>query len=203
MEVRQRIEAYKSANGKMPSLLLLQNHGIFVAADTADEIRALYAHVMSVLNHEYTQAGISQTVEPSDAPEDLQTEAKIKELFGDDAAFVASCGLFGVSPGPLTPDHLVYATAFPFDGELTTHAAAAYKAERGYAPKVVMAGARVYGIGTSQGNADLAMELAQDAALVMRLVEVFGGVSYMSDAAREFIENWEVESYRQKVASGG
>jgi len=26
-------------------------------------------------------------------------------------------------------------------------------------------------------------------------------VEYMSDPAREFIENWEVESYRQSVAS--
>ena len=31
---------------------------------------------------------------------------------------------------------------------------------------------------------------------VMRLAK-----EYMSDRAREFIENWEVESYREKVAS--
>ncbi|MBN2641641.1 MAG: SDR family NAD(P)-dependent oxidoreductase, partial [Victivallales bacterium] len=35
-----------------------------------------------------------------------------------------------------------------------------------------------------------------------QLTEAFGGVNYLSDAAREFIENWEVESYRKKVASG-
>lgn len=32
----------------------------------------------------------------------------------------------------------------------------------------------------------------------MRLAETFGGINYMTDAHREFIENWEVESYRQK-----
>jgi hypothetical protein len=36
---------------------------------------------------------------------------------------------------------------------------------------------------------------------VMKLSQAFGGLEYMSDRAREFIENWEVESYRQAVAS--
>ena len=39
-------------------------------------------------------------------------------------------------------------------------------------------------------------ELAQDGALVMQLAEAFGGINYMTDEQREFIENWEVESYR-------
>jgi rhamnose utilization protein RhaD (predicted bifunctional aldolase and dehydrogenase) len=198
MEVRQRIEAYKAASGKEPALLVLKNHGIFIAADTAQEIRALYARVMNALDAAYKKAGISRALKIADTSEAPDDEAKIKTLFGADAAFIASSGLFPVSPGPITPDHLVYAKAFPFTGSLTAEAVAKYKAERGYAPKVVIAGPRVYGIGTSQKNADLALELAQDGALVIQLAEAFGGIEYMTDAAREFIENWEVESYRQK-----
>jgi rhamnose utilization protein RhaD (predicted bifunctional aldolase and dehydrogenase) len=199
MEVRKRIEAYKKFNGKEPALLVLKNHGIFIAANTADEIRALYARVMTALNAAYKKAGIFQILEIADnVPADPETEAKIKTLFGADAAFVASSGLFPVAPGPITPDHLVYAKAFPFAGALTAEGVAAYKAARGYAPKVIIAGRRVYGIGTSQKNAGLALELAQDGALVIQLAEAFGGIEYMSVAAREFIENWEVESYRQK-----
>ncbi|RKX38711.1 MAG: class II aldolase, partial [Verrucomicrobia bacterium] len=41
-------------------------------------------------------------------------------------------------------------------------------------------------------------ELSQDGALVMRLANTFGGVNYMTDSQRGFIENWEVESYRAK-----
>jgi rhamnose utilization protein RhaD (predicted bifunctional aldolase and dehydrogenase) len=93
---------------------------------------------------------------------------------------------------------LVYSKAFPFAWTLTAESAAKYKAVRGYAPKVIVAGRRIYGLGTSQKNADLALELAQDGALAIRLAEAFGGIEYMTDAAREFIENWEVESYRQK-----
>ena len=195
MEVRKRIEDYKAANGNEPALLVLQNHGIFVSADTPDEIRALYARVMDALEAEYSTAGISQTLEVSEA---TGTEAELGPVFGADAAFVASSGKFAYAPGPITPDHLVYSKAFPYLGTLDEAGAGAYQAERGYAPKFVVAGDRIYGIGTSQKNADLALELAQDGALVMQLADAFGGVNYMSDAHREFIENWEVESYRQK-----
>ena len=104
-------------------------------------------------------------------------------------------------PGPITPDHLVYARAFPFTDELTEEAVASYKAKHGFAPKVVVAANRVFGIGTTSNNAELALQLSQDGAQVMQLAEAFGGLEYMTERAREFIENWEVESYRQSVAS--
>ncbi len=198
MQVRERIQQYRHAKGREPELLVLQNHGIFIGADTANGIRAIHTGVMDALKAAYEAAGVSMdlVVAESDAAPD--TEAAIRQLFGDDAAFIASSGMFDCAPGPLSPDHLVYSKAFPFTGDLTPEAVEAYKTERGYAPKVVVAGDRVYGIGNSQQNADLALELAQDGALVMQLTEAFGGIHTMTDAQREFIENWEVESYRSK-----
>lgn len=198
MEVRERIEQYKTTYGYEPALLVLQNHGIFIAADTAEKIRSLYHQVMAVLNAEYTKAGISLKLNVSDAGVAADAEESIKMVFGDNAAFISSCGSFPVAPGPITPDHLVYSKAFPYIGNLDKAGAEAYVSERGYAPKVIVNGEYVYGIGNSQKNADLALELAQDGALVMQLAEAFGGINYMTDEQREFIENWEVESYRAK-----
>lgn len=198
MEVRKRIEAFKAEQGHEPALVVLKNHGIFISADTADEIRALYGRVMAALSAAYDEAGVSAQLEIANVPEDPDAEQTMRSLFGEDAAFIASTGMFAYAPGPISPDHLVYAKAYPFASELTPEAVAAYKSERGYAPKIVVAGDRVYGIGTSQKNADLALELAIDGAQVMQLTAVFGGIEYMTDAAREFIENWEVESYRAK-----
>ncbi|VGO12768.1 hypothetical protein PDESU_01322 [Pontiella desulfatans] len=198
MEVRKRIEGYKAENGNEPALLVLQNHGIFIAADTPDAIRALYKRVMEALEAEYANTGVSLVLDIPETPGAAEVEEQIKTTFGDNAAFMASCGTFDVAPGPITPDHLVYSKAFPYVGNLTEAGAAAYEAERGYAPKVIVAGTRVYGIGNSQKNADLALELAQDGALVIQLAQAFGGINYMTDAQREFIENWEVESYRSK-----
>ena len=197
MEVRERIEQYK-INGKEPALLVLQNHGIFISADTPDEIRELYAHFMDTLKAEYDRTGVSTSIDIPEVSDSPKTAEQIKFIFGDAAAFVASSGRFNYAPGPITPDHLVYSKAFPFTDELTPEFAAKYISERGYAPKVIVAGDRIYGIGNSQKNADLALELAQDGALVMQLTAAFGGINYMTDSQREFIDNWEVESYRQK-----
>ena len=200
MELKGRIEQYTLGRGKGPKVILLKNHGIFVAADSAEEIRVLYAGVMDALKLEYEKAGVTDRLEMADAELAPQIEERIRQLFGADAQHVVSCGMFTCVPGPITPDHLVYARAFPFTDELTEEAAAKYKVEHGFAPKVVVGANRVFGIGATRNNAELALELAQDGAQVMQLAEAFGGIEYMTDRAREFIENWEVESYRQSVA---
>ena len=198
MEVRKRIENFKATNGCEPALLILQNHGIFAAADTANEIRELYNRVMSTLSTKYKKTDISTVLTISESEDSTVTTDAIQSLFGDDANFISSCEMFGYAPGPITPDHLVYSKAFPFTDELTIEKAQAYKKKRGYVPKIVIAEDNVYGIGVSQKNADLALELAQDGALVKQFSEAFGGIQYMTDSQRKFIENWEVEAYRQK-----
>tara|TARA_B100000676_G_scaffold4552_1_gene4169 strand:+ start:142 stop:1299 length:1158 start_codon:yes stop_codon:yes gene_type:complete len=201
VELKGRIEQYTQKHGNGPKIILLKNHGIFVAADTANEIRSLYAGVMEAVKGEYKKAGIQADLMVNESESDPKVKEQIQKVFGSDAQHVVSSGLFTYVPGPITPDHLVYARAFPFTDELTEEAAENYKAKHGFAPKVVIGTNRVYGIGTTANNAELALELAQDGAQVMQLTEAFGGIDYMTDRAREFIENWEVESYRESVAS--
>ncbi len=200
MVVRERIRQYQAVHGQEPAILMLKNHGVFIAGNSPDEIRCHYARVMSALQAACQQAQVALTMSIATSARDLAVEEQLRQLFGADAAGLASCGRFAYAPGPLTPDHLVYAKAFPFTGPLTAAAVAQYKQTRGYLPKVVVAGERVYGLGASQKHADLALELAQDAGQVLQLTAAFGGVEYMTDQARLFIENWEVESYRQKQA---
>ena len=201
MELKGRIDQYKAEHGKIPKLIMLKNHGIFVSGDTAEEIRSLYAGVIDPLRTEYDSLGVNEDLGINETGQDLEAESKIRQLFGEDAQFIASSGLFECVPGPITPDHLVYARAYPFTDELTQGNADAYRAKHGFAPKVVIHGGRVYGLGVTEKNAGLALLFAQDGAQVMKLSSAFGGLEYMTDRAREFIENWEVESYRQAVAS--
>ncbi len=48
-KVYDEIEAYKAARGAEPNVIFLQNHGIFVAADTVAEIDAIYDSIISKL----------------------------------------------------------------------------------------------------------------------------------------------------------
>jgi hypothetical protein len=156
---------------------------------------------MDPLRNEYEKLGINEELGVSEGARDIEAESKIQEIFGEDAAFIESSGYFECVPGPITPDHLVYARAFPFSDELTQEKAEAYRLKHGFAPKVVIHGNRIYGLGKTEKNASLALLFAQDGAQVLKLSQAFGSVEYMTDRAREFIENWEVESYREKVAS--
>ena len=201
MELKGRIDQYKAEHGGVPKLIMLKNHGVFVSGDTADEIRSLYAGVIDPLRAEYDSLGVNEDLGIEETGQDPKTESKIRQVFGEDAQFIDSSGLFECVPGPITPDHLVYARAYPFRDELTQGNADDYRAKHGFAPKVVVHGCCVYGLGVTEKNAGLALLFAQDAAQVMKLSHAFGGLEYMSDRAREFIENWEVESYRQTVAS--
>ena len=41
MELKGRIDQYKAEHGRIPKIIMLKNHGIFVSGDTAEEIRSL------------------------------------------------------------------------------------------------------------------------------------------------------------------
>jgi len=201
MAVRTAVQQYKAEKGAEPKLLLLENHGLFVCADTAEEIRAIYGHVMNTLARIYSELGVTAKVPVCEMPAEAQVarwRTVLTEALGEDAAAVVVSGRFCAATEPISPDHIVYAKSFPFDGVLTADNLRAFKQVRGYAPRVVILEHAVLGVAASEKNAKLALTLALDGAVVKRLTRAFGGLRMLNDAAREFIENWEVESYRAK-----
>lgn len=119
--------------------------------------------------------------------------------------------------GPLTPDQIVYCNSFPLwfkpqDGEdedaLVARLRSAIEAhlrETRFPPKVVLVqGLGLFGVGDDFKMANTVREVYLDAIKVMagatRLGGASGGVSYLTDRQRRFIEDWEVEAYRKKVA---
>jgi len=104
-----------------------------------------------------------------------------------------------VVPGPITPDHIVYAKSYPFVGEPTAVALDAFKAKHGYCPRIIKTDAGVYGVAADAKSAALALELAVDGAQVMQLAQAFGGLDYLSAETADFFDNWEVEKYRRSL----
>jgi rhamnose utilization protein RhaD (predicted bifunctional aldolase and dehydrogenase) len=201
MQVRQEIQNYTNKNGKEPSLIFLKNHGVFVSADSQDEIRALYAEVMSKLKAQYKKAGISLTLEAGPMPDEKNLEfdkQTICRAMQDSGLSLAAAGAFDVAPGPISPDHIVYSKSFPLIGTPTIDSVSEFKTRHKYLPQIIAFNNVVFGVAANKKGAMLALELAQDGSLVKKLAQAFGGIDYMTDRAREFIENWEVESYRKK-----
>ena len=201
--------AYRKQNGRSPAVIFLQNHGVFVGGNTPDEVRSRYDKIMTTLRNVYEQAGLALPAADGAAADRQFVAATAPVLRGllaesGNTVTVRSCAPFKVAAGPLTPDHIVYAKSFALQSDVVdADAVAAFAARYGYKPKVVLVpGKAVFAAGKNASGARTTLALAQDACKVEALTAAFGGVHYLDDAHRAFIENWEVESYRSKVASG-
>jgi len=201
MQVREYIQSYKAQYGCEPSLIFLKNHGVLVASDEPDEIRSLYEEVISTLKVKYEQVGLALELKVGPMPDESEVrtaESMIRDAIRNPDLSIASSGFFNVAAGPISPDHIVYAKSYAMFGKPTLESVLDFQNKHGYVPRVISFNNAVYGVAETEKKAMLALELAQDGALVEKLAAAFGGIEYMTDAAREFIENWEVESYRQK-----
>ena len=207
--VFDKVQVYKQAHGNAPAVIFLQNHGVFVGGNSADEIDQAYRMIMDTLKAHYDKMQIdcsALSAGEADAEAVAALAPALRGYLGSDGKVVSvrSAGAFAPAAGPLTPDHIVYAKSFALTcDEPTAEAVAAFAAAKGYKPKVVcVPGKALFAAGNNANGAATTLALALDAARVEKLTAAFGGVNYLSDKHREFIENWEVESYRSKVAAG-
>ena len=202
MRVREDIASYRQRHGRLPEAVFMENHGVLVAGQTPQGIRDTYAEIMERLREQYRQSGISTELDETSAPTPEITKALTKRLGelpdAEETTCVSPGGSFAVMQGALSPDHILYAGPCPLVGEPTVEAFSSFRSAYGCAPRVTACEAGVFGLGPARKVAELAMEFARDGALIVQLAEAFGGVQYMSDRARDFIVNWEVEVYRAK-----
>ncbi|OGV55256.1 MAG: hypothetical protein A2017_09520 [Lentisphaerae bacterium GWF2_44_16] len=211
MKVHSEIAAYKKLNSREPHIIILQNHGIFVGGNNEGAIKEIYSDIMTELDEYYKRKNVSTTLpEDTPCPETVtKTSPKLRAWLGDGASYCAvnSMGPLKLAEGPLSPDHIVYAKSFALISDnITKDEVSGFAQKNGYKPLVAsVPGKAVFCTGKTLKDALTTAELAKDAALVQQLTEAFGGPLYLSEENRKFIENWEVESYRKKVAgaSGG
>ena len=202
---REAMRLYAEERGRQPDLVFLQNHGVFVAANSADEARNAYRCVMDTLTREYIAAGISTALDVGDTPDAAcvaNVARRLRDAMGEQAAHVGASGPYPVADGPISPDHICYARSYHYLGEPERDTLLAFRETNNYFPRVIATESGVFGVGVSEKVAARALEFSQDGALVKQLAEAFGGIRYVDDRARDFIENWEVEAYRSKVAGG-
>lgn len=199
----------KADTGVCPQLLFLENHGVFFAADTTEEIDALVADVMQKIN-----AKILERPDFTDAggdPEKIEQICRtLSDLLGGNGfvAFASSKAVLEYDPtvGCFTPDHIVYCKAQPLvlqDGDDIASRFAEYQTANGYVPRIVYyTGLGVFALGDSEKNAKTALSVFHDGVKISIYAKSFGGVSTMPQWLVYFIVHWEVESYRAKVSQG-
>ena len=222
-KVYDKIQSYRKQYGADPKVIFLQNHGIFVGADTTEEIDAIYDGIMSKLET------MVKTLPEGDAPIcDCVSETVpairtilsrggrgLKTLKVTNNALVSSfiSGKDDVAAvmKPFTPDGIVYCKSEyifmdPKDPEDLVKQAErkieAYVSRRGHTPKVLLIkGIGLVAVGSNAREAQTVTEVFLDSMKVAWYAASFGGQHPMTARQIAFIDNWEVENYRRKVAS--
>ncbi|MFV0399310.1 MAG: SDR family NAD(P)-dependent oxidoreductase [Oscillospiraceae bacterium] len=212
-------QAFKAARGFDPQVVMLQNHGIFVAADTVEEIDAKMADVVARLKaHVKRQPDLTPIEYDKSKAAEMAPALRMLFLQGEESAAAVFCtnndvlalakSAETVKPliRPFSPDHIVYCKDEPLyltEGEEIGEAFAAFKTRKGYAPKIVMVqNLGFFALGKSWKDADTARSVWLDAIKIAVYSESFGGYLQLPEDFTDFILNWEFESYRQKVALG-
>ncbi|MDO4950288.1 MAG: SDR family NAD(P)-dependent oxidoreductase, partial [Bacteroidales bacterium] len=218
--------SYKTVHGCEPQVIFLQNHGIFVGADTTAEIEAIYDDVLEKLE-DHLAAPVPEGESPvcdcitDTLPAIRQILSRsgrgLKTLHVTNNAlishFAASAEAFAKVAIPFTPDIIVYCKSqfiyiAPESPEDLLRQAEekieTYVAQRGHTPKVlVIKGIGLVAVGDHAKNAAIITDVFIDALKVAWYAQSFGGEHGMEPAWVNFIDNWEVENYRRKVANAG
>ncbi|MDR2662586.1 MAG: class II aldolase/adducin family protein [Treponema sp.] len=211
--IKEKLDERRRRGEKTPDLIFLQNHGIFVGADTPDRIKTLYGEIMDTLNRVVKRCPdfggpVSEYGGSASAALSLQKLSGGFAVFARNneiAALTASRAAFAPVSSSFTPDHIVYAGSDPLFIEAGKDIETAWKSHTdrtGRPPKLVaLEGIGIFGIGGTEKNAALALELFTDTMKVAAYAESFGGPQFMPEEKIAFINNWEAEQYRAKLVT--
>jgi len=221
--IAQSVVDYESRFSKRPRILFLQKHGLFVTADTADSAVRLVRKVINLCSSKLKQPKAHKTGVPA-AKDIAAAESAIQKAvvdvtgqhlpasyFGREepiAAFMARKGAKKLLATPaLNPDELVYANGSAMWLEdcnvrsITRSLTGLVK--RGQKPSAAFV---VKGLGlfvtADKKTAPVVAEITTGSLLIRMWATKFGGILTLNKRQQDFINNWESEAFRKKVASG-
>lgn len=186
--IRDEMARVEQETGKVPAVILMQNHGIIVHDDDALTTLAIHADANVRLA---AQFGLSENAFPAICVEELAggvykaatpyLKAQLKGCKYTQEQLITE---------PLYPDQMVFLTGTYFQDQDAI--------DEGQAVASTCNGELVMRMGA--GKALTLTETLSAVFFIMENVQKSGyTLSTMSDAARNFIANWESEKYRKSL----
>jgi NAD(P)-dependent dehydrogenase (short-subunit alcohol dehydrogenase family)/rhamnose utilization protein RhaD (predicted bifunctional aldolase and dehydrogenase) len=223
-KVESEILKYRIEKGFDPKVICLQNHGIFVSAETTAEIKEIYDGIISSILEKLPE-NLTMYDEPIDP---MLTEAlpAIRMIMSNDTTKIAqvrhnnltrhfceSRETYNKISLPFTPDIIVYCKSRTIFIEKTDSAESIienfklqleqFLKDYNYPPKILLIkGMGMIGIEDNSHSCETILDVFDDMMKISLASEAFGGPHFMTLEQIEFIDNWEVENYRRKVAKG-
>ena len=222
-KVEDSIKTFRLKFGEEPTVIWLQNHGIFVAANSIEEIKTLYTSIIETLDKAVVKPVSTEARATCSCIERIVPA--IRQMLSKDGLktlkvrknalvkhFYDSLENYAKIARPFTPDAIVYCKSnYIFinqeePSDVLKEAAEVipiFTAKYGYQPKVILLkGIGIIAVGDNAAQCDIILDVFEDAMKIAFLAESFGGPHPMAQEQIDFIDNWEVENYRRSVAAG-
>lgn len=221
-KLEKEIMEYRVKHTRDPQVILLENHGVFVGADSAGEVQKIYSGLMT---------SFGEIIKAVPDPESLPYNPLLHKVLP-----AMRMMLSGTSPKviryrnnklisqyygnqqehnkishPLIPDIIVYCKSrFLF----IEHSSTAEKIleslrnqlprfvnEYGYLPKVVVIrDMGVFAADETYNAAETVLDVFEDNIRMCHYALQCGGIKLLTPEQVKFIDEWEVENYRRKVS---
>jgi rhamnose utilization protein RhaD (predicted bifunctional aldolase and dehydrogenase) len=232
--IARLVDSYQGQFGKMPAILFLEKHGLFITAKTATGALRLVRRVMNRCNSKLKQPkpGSAKSVKReiiSDIKQCIEKayfEATGKPVaiwyyYNDAIAdFLRQKDAKKMLNGSLTPDELVYANGPAMWVELkkggkSLSGAEVQSVSQDIAKRLkrqidtgrkISAAFLVKGVGLFVVGTEKIAPTVRDIVLYSIFIRTnayrMGGILTLNKRQEDFINNWESEAFRKKLASG-
>ncbi|GAG71657.1 unnamed protein product, partial [marine sediment metagenome] len=213
--IKTQLAEYEKKYKSLPDIILLENHGMFVGAETTREIKNIHDFIIGTLKKQivyepdFSLARVSKT-EMERVCRRLKNYPAFKDKYItfenniEISAAVKDNTSFQKVRYPYIPDHLVYAgpeMLFIEDLNSIEQDIDQYRERNDCYPKVIavkMIG--VFTLGDEEDSSRITMLLFLDALKIAVYTESFGGYKFMDKEQIDFIKNWKVEKFRSMVS---
>ncbi len=218
-KIERELVRYKKKYHSHPNIIFLQNHGVFVAADTVDEIKNIYKKIFEKLKRYvkkeintgtgsfvFKSLDVIKNVYRKGQPDaDYIFKTRKNKLIQYFVAHRENRALIGK---PFIPDQIVYCKTNPLwlnegdksDPVKIEKKLTSYLSRFGYLPRVILIeNAGMIGVEANDQSAGLVLDVFEDAMKISFYSLNFGGPHFMGDRQIKFIESWEVENYRRNL----
>ena len=206
------LNKYKEKNSRDCDILLLANHGVFIADDKVEGLEEKLFYVMSKIR-ECVNEEPDLSVGDFDGDKAQIVFNTFLDVFGEDSVityersvlsleYAKAENSFEIIKTPFNPDQIVYCKPYPVyveKAEEIKYKTEEYKKLNGFLPKIFfIKDCGMYGVDYSEKGSETAVALFNDAIKISTYAKSFGGARPMTDDLIDFIVNWEAESYRSK-----
>jgi NAD(P)-dependent dehydrogenase (short-subunit alcohol dehydrogenase family)/rhamnose utilization protein RhaD (predicted bifunctional aldolase and dehydrogenase) len=221
-KLEAEIGRYREKHSSDPAMIFLENHGVFAGSDSIEGIKTIYEEIIGKAREVITSDPDEESLPYN--PVLNKVLPAVRMLLSDGqpgvirfrhnkllAASYKNQQEFQKVSHPLTPDTIVYCkyrylyiehASTPerilesFRGQLER-----FEKEYEFRPKVILIkDMGLFAFDDCVNSAETVLDVFEDLVRICHYASFFGGTKLLTPEQVSFIDKWEVENYRRKVA---